>query len=487
MSVDVAEAEELRRRLHEAEDTLRAIRDGEVDALVVRGPKADQIFHLGDNESYRAFMEAMELGAAALDEQSRLLYANSALCGLLGVTFEALQESGLVQAMGASAGGALAALVRDSAEARATAELALPARGGRRHVLVTAAPLSLGFSTGRALTFTDMTERIDAAAAEESQRVGRAILGSSADAVVVCDARGHITQANPAALGLLEGSPIGRDFDEVFDFAFTPGAGIVTPGDIVAVTLSGGSVRNVEATLPSARGSRDLLISTAPLRYAGGAIGGCIVTLLDLTDRKALEKRQSLLMRELDHRMKNMLTLVASISARTMATSAGLTDFKERFSQRLSALAATQDLLATRAWEDLLLEDLIRSEIAPFVPTASARVGLERLGVRVSREAAVALGLVFHELVTNAVKYGALSVEAGRVLVSATPRADGGLEVVWREEGGPPVEPLSRRGFGQTVISRGLGASAAEPTRMEYRPEGVVCTLTLAPSAVVGA
>jgi two-component sensor histidine kinase len=304
---------------------------------------------------------------------------------------------------------------------------------------------------------------------------------------VVCDAAGRISQANPAALAFLEQSPLGKEFEEAFDIAFTPGAGVVTPGDIVAVTLSGGSVRNIEATLRSVRGPRDVLISTAPLRYSAGAIGGCIVTLLDLTERKALEKRQALLMRELDHRMKNMLTLVASISARTMATSASLGDFKERFSQRLAALAATQDLMAARAWEELSLDDLIRSELAPFVPAASARVSLSGVDVQVSREAAVALGLVFHELVTNAVKYGALSVETGRVAVTGARQADGSLEVVWREAGGPPVAPPQRSGFGQTLISRGLGQSAAAPTRIDYAPEGVVCTLTLAPMVIVGA
>lgn len=104
---------------------------------------------------------------------------------------------------------------------------------------------------------------------------------------------------------------------------------------------------------------------------------------------------------------------------------------------------------------------------------------MEGLEVEVSRDAAVALGLVFHELVANAVKYGAFSNESGRVSIRAQRLEGGGLEILWEEAEGPPVSPPARRGFGETVIARGLGQFAGGGTTVDYRPEGVTCRMLL--------
>ncbi|WP_207536672.1 sensor histidine kinase [Sabulicella rubraurantiaca] len=473
------ELSELRRRLAEAEDTLRAIREGEVDALVVRSVEREQVFHLvGGDETYRAFMESMELGAAALDADGRLLYVNAALPGLLGVPAGMLESQGLLETLGV-AGAALRDLLAPEQNCRRSAEVTLQLDGRQRHLLVTAAPLPLPYGEGHALTFTDITQRLDAVAREESERIGRAIMASAIEAVAVCDAQGIVSHASPAATQMLGVSPLGRPFSEAFPLAFAPGAGAMDAGDLVAVALRGGAARAMEATLRTAQRTRDILLSVSPLRKAGGAVGGCIVTLMDVSERRALEKRQELLMRELDHRMKNMLALVLSISARTLEGATGLQDFAERFTQRLSALAATQDLLAGKVLSGLSLQQLIAAEVAPYVSALSARISMQGLEVEVSRDAAVALGLVFHELVTNAVKYGALSNESGRVSILGQRLQDGGLEILWEEAGGPPVRPPARRGFGETVIARGLGQFAGGGTTVEYRPEGVTCRMLL--------
>lgn len=481
-----AEVDDLRRRLQEAEETLRAIQQGEVDALVVRGGEAEQVFHLvGGAESYRAFMESMDLGAAALDEHGRLLYANAALSALVGQPSDALARIGLAGALGREAWLAVEPLLARAAEGRQRAEVRLKAGERRRHLVVTVAELPLVFSTGYALTFTDVTERIEAAAAAESERIGRAIMASANEAVVVCDQAGIITHANAAVLELLPSSPVGQPFETAFRLAFAAGAGPMQADDLVAVALAGGQLRGVEASIALPGGPRDLLLSAAPLRQGGGAAAGCIVTLMDLTERKGLEKRQALLMRELDHRMKNMLTLVQSISTRTLATARDLADFGDRFAQRLAALAATQNLLAEKAWQEVSLDELIAAELAPYVAPRSARVRLEGLGAKVSRDAAVSVGLVFHELVTNAVKYGALSNETGRVVVEGHPVEGGGLEVCWKESGGPAVKAPARRGFGQTVIARGLGQSGAGAAQVEFSPGGVVCCMRLSADSLV--
>jgi two-component sensor histidine kinase len=481
-----SELDDLKRRLAEAEQTLHAIQRGDADAVIVHGAGRDEVFHLvGGAEPYRAFMEAMDLGAAALDEANVLLYANTALAALLQCSPEILQRDGLFAALGQPAATLVADVLHGADEARRSTQIAIATPGGRRHLVVNAAPLSLGFGVGRALTFTDITERVAAAAAEEAERVGRAIMASANEAVVLCDAEGRVTHANPAVLRILDASPVGLRLQDALPLSFAAGAGALATEDLVAVSLGGGSLRGLEATVLGEAKVRDLMVSATPLRHADGAVGGCLVSLIDLSERKALEKRQALLMRELDHRMKNMLMLVQSISSRTLATSRDLPDFKGRFMQRIEALAATQDLLARRAWEGLSIQDLVDVELAPFASLGARRVALDSLSVEVGREAAVALGLVFHELVTNAVKYGALSNDAGTVVIAAARVADG-LEITWREQGGPPVAgPPKRHGFGQTVIARGLGHSASAPTQVEFRPEGVFCRMTLSPSALI--
>jgi two-component sensor histidine kinase len=150
--------------------------------------------------------------------------------------------------------------------------------------------------------------------------------------------------------------------------------------------------------------------------------------------------------------------------------------FRTAFGRRLEALAATHTLLAGDVWNGLTLEDLIGAELAPYVTVGSERVQLDGVGVRVVPDAAVALGLILHELVTNAVKYGALCNDTGRISIRAQQNA-GVVEIVWEENGGPPVSPPEKMGFGQTLIARGLGNHGDQATKVEFRPEGLVCRM----------
>jgi PAS domain S-box-containing protein len=467
---------ELRRRLDEAEETLRAIRDGEVDALVVRGAEQDEVFALGGQDSYRAFMEAMDIGAAALDGQGRLMYANAALCMLLGRSAKDLQKNGIFSALTESAGRTVRQLIHDAEGNRRSRQVALPCAGGYCHVEVTVAPLALSFSHGHALTFTDVTERIEAAAAHEGDRIGHAIMASSNEAVVACNREGRITHANAGVRQFFDGTSVGKLFDQAFPLGFSLSSGLVAGSDLIGVALAGTAVRGIQATLTREGGDRDLLLSAAPLRQSGDTIFGCVVTIADITERRATEKRQALLMGELTHRVKNTLTLVMAIAHRTIAGSKDMAEFRVAFGRRLDALAATHTLLASDVWKGLTLEDLITAELAPYVTVGSERVRLDGVDVRVLPDTAVALGLIFHELVTNAVKYGALCTETGRITIRAAPKDDL-IEICWQEEGGPTVVQPEKMGFGQTLIARGLGRQGAQATKVEFRPEGLHCRM----------
>lgn len=467
---------DLRRRLAEAEETLRAIREGEVDALVVRGAQEYEVFALGGQDSYRAFMEAMDIGAAALDANGSLIYANAALCSLFGRSAKELQDQGLFAALGDDTAQIVRQLIREAASNRRSRHVVLPLSGGFCHVEVTVAPMALGFGHGHALTFTDVTERIESAAAHESDRIGRAIMASSNEAVVVCSRDGTITHTNAGVRQFTDGSAVGLKFDQAFSFQFGVGAGLISGEDLVDVALAGTAVRGVRATLKRNGNTQDVLLSAGPLRQSSETVGGCLVTLADVTEQRATEERQALLVSELTHRVKNTLTMVMSIANRTIAGSKDLVDFRTAFARRLEALAATHNLLAEGAWDGLTFEEIVNAELVPYVMLGSDRIRLENVDFAVSPEVAVALGLILHELVTNAVKYGSLSRDSGSISISARPTGSM-IEITWRESGGPEVMPPTKTGFGQTLIARGLGQSGEYATRVEFAPTGLICRM----------
>lgn len=478
--LDALSPEILRQRLIEAEETLRAIRDGEADALVVRSNERDQVFALaGGEESYRALMEAMDIGALALDGDGRVLYANAAFCTLVGAEASALQRDGFDLHLDGPVALELKTGAIAAREAHFQTQFVLPSGAENRHVVLSAGPLPLAFGQGSILTLTDVTAGVEAAAAEESERIGRAVMASANEPVIVCDHAGMITNANAAVTSLLNADPVGRTFEEAFPLEFPIGSGIMHVDDLLAVAIEGNAVRGIEASAPFADPPKDLLVSAAPLRLPGRAVGGCVITLIDLTERKVAEKRQALLMRELDHRVKNAITMVLSICSRTISSSADLSDFRDRFTKRLQALAATHNLLADSKWRGLDLAALVQGELSPYVSASGPRLVTQGLDRKISTDIAVALGLVIHELATNAVKYGALSCDLGSVSVIARDLPDNRFEIVWRESGGPEIKTPITPGFGQTLIARSLKRGHGTGAEVKFAPDGLVCRIVL--------
>ncbi|MEX6505943.1 HWE histidine kinase domain-containing protein [Jiella sp. M17.18] len=469
----------LKLRLEEAEELIRAIREGEVDALVVEGARPAEVFTLeGGPEPYRVFMEAMETGAAALDGSHRLLFANKALCQLLGRSRMEIEEEGLVEAFGAEHAAGFEQLFHAAAAGAAAMELQLHLGGRTLHLHISAAPLQVGPSLGFALTVTDLTDRIRAAAIEESERLARAVIASANEAVVVCDLDGRITHSNAAALAICPQAPLGKRFDEAIPLILPDMTGLVSGEDLIGVAVAGGTIQGIEATAPKAPKARSLLVSAAPLIVGSDEIRGCVVTMVDLTERKKAEQQQLLLMRELDHRVKNTLALVTSICARTASSEDTVDGFRRAFLGRIQALSATHNLLAEKSWTDLTLRSIVVAELAPFVGEGDPRLSLEGLDVRIAPRAATAIGLVLHELATNAVKYGALSHAYGDLKVAAALDPDAGrLTVTWRETGGLITAEPVRRGFGRTVIARSLAYAKDGGADLAFEPEGVACVM----------
>jgi two-component sensor histidine kinase len=171
--------------------------------------------------------------------------------------------------------------------------------------------------------------------------------------------------------------------------------------------------------------------------------------LQDITERKAHEERIHLLMREVNHRTKNMLSFVQAIARQTAARQPE--DFIGCFAERIQALAANQDLLIRNDWRGVDVEDLVRAQLAHFVDLVGSRIVVDGPLLRLNPASAQAIGLALHELATNAGKYGALSTDFGRVAVCWGTVGDT-FTMSWTERDGPPIAAPKRRGFGSTVV-----------------------------------
>jgi len=202
---------------------------------------------------------------------------------------------------------------------------------------------------------------------------------------------------------------------------------------------------------------------------------------LDITDRKEAEQHQRLLMAEVDHRAKNMLAVVQAMLRLTKAET--IDDFRTVLEGRVAALSHAHTLLAESRWRGANLNRLLREELAPFGGPESARVGLEGPHVLMAPEAAQAMGLILHELATNAAKYGALSVPEGRLRVSWAVTGQG-LDLTWRELDGPPVRPPGDASFGTIVIDSSVTRQLGGRITRDWTPTGLVCRIALPPDTL---
>jgi two-component sensor histidine kinase len=212
-----------------------------------------------------------------------------------------------------------------------------------------------------------------------------------------------------------------------------------------------------------------------PIVAPSGEAWGVFVEGSDVTDRVHAERQQKLLVDELNHRVKNTLATVQAIAAQTLRSTADMETFREAFESRLMALSATHDLLTATNWRSAGLRDVLRVEFRPY---GAERYRLEGPEVSLTPAEALALGLLFHELATNAAKYGALSTSSGCVEIAWTTN-DKGLELTWRERGGPAVMAPTRRGFGSRLIERSLKGALAGDAVLEFAPTGLVCRIVL--------
>ncbi len=327
-------------------------------------------------------------------------------------------------------------------------------------------------------------------AERERQRAGallRSIMETAAGLIYAKDRQGRLLAANEAVLQM-----IGRPWEDVkghtdLDLLTDPiQAHAVMCND--RLVMEQGSVQRVEEPVSGEDGRERVWYATkAPMRDSTGQVIGLVGVSVDITDRKRDEDRLRLMINELNHRVKNTLATVQAIAWQTLRGTN--TAVRGTLENRLLAVASAHDVLTRKKWEGAALDDVVSGALAPF-GGRGGRFQVSGPPLLLCPRAALALAMGLHELATNALKHGALSVASGRVginwdiLTGDVPS----LRLSWTERGGPPVLPPTRRGFGIRLLERTLAQDLGGSARISFdTPEGITCQIQAPLSEVVAA
>lgn len=320
-----------------------------------------------------------------------------------------------------------------------------------------------------------------AAALAERERLLRAIGESTGELIFAKDREHRLLYANNATLAVIgkrADEVIGRSDRDWHDDAAEAEAIIANDEHV----LTTGETLRVAEHFTGADGEERVFEGTkAPMRDARGEIVGVVGVSRDMTERNRQQRHLRLMVDELNHRVKNTLAIVQSIAHQTFRGTAAATGALPTFEDRLAALAKAHGLLTRESWESVDLGELIGEAVHGHIGQGE-RFTIGGPAVRLAPKTAVTIAMALHELSTNAAKYGALSVDGGRITIDwSVSREDGvplpALCLCWRESGGPRVIAPTRRGFGSRMIERALAAELHGKVTLDFRPEGVVCTI----------
>lgn len=282
----------------------------------------------------------------------------------------------------------------------------------------------------------------------------------SGDAIMSVSLDGRILSWNSAAeelYGYRADEAIGRQHSELIPFAR-----LKEIDEKFAAARAGRSLR-LETVRRRKDGSLvEVSLDAGPVRSVDGDLVGISVIAHDISQRKRNEAHMEFVMRELSHRTKNLITVIIAVARRTARQAGDFADFENKFTGRLHGLARSHDLLVHTDWIGASIEELVRSQLAPFI-TDPACLKTSGPDLLLRPEAVQNLGFALHELATNANKFGALCQSGGLVRIqwdiATTIAGEHRIRLSWQECGGPEVEPPKRTGFGSTVIHKLTEAS----------------------------
>lgn len=452
----------------EAEATIEAIHEGKVDALVVNGPEGPQIVMLQNaDQPYRVLVERMSDGALTIGPAGDILYANRRLADLAGEPLEAL------------VGRKFADLFEDGetvVSENASVPARLRARGATVPVSVWQSSIFMGGLSAKLVTITDLSVHKRVEEVVSAERFARSILEQSTEAILVLGPNGRITHASLVAAEMAAHPPAGRMFSEAFRIEQTS-----LPHDRLDTLLAAKPFHGLEIKLIHPRHGRgSFLLSAGPLLDETKQTIGAIVNLTDITARKRAEDQQTILVAELNHRVKNILAVVQAVSSQTMRTAPSLQVFSTTFSGRIRALSVAHDILTRTRWSGIGMSELLEAVLSPYLDSGHELIRLRGPPVLLPARAVVPLSMVVHELATNATKYGALSHPLGRVDVDWSVGHDGtpvvGLN--WLEMHGPKIRAAANTGFGTTLIRRVTDQDLEGSVELNFDPDGLHSVIT---------
>jgi two-component system CheB/CheR fusion protein len=240
---------------------------------------------------------------------------------------------------------------------------------------------------------------------------------------------------------------------------------------------------SIERRVTAQDGALHYLMRVFPYELSDSAASALLLTFVDITNVIRAEEYEKILVAEINHRVKNTLSVVMSIATNTFKRSTTLEGFSTGLMGRLQALAHTHDVLSRTNWANTPLRALIEGEIAPYAADEDKSVALDGPNLSLVPKAALAMGMAIHELATNAAKYGALSVPIGKVRVRWSIQgkaAEKNLIIEWIETGGPSVENArGHKGFGMELLERGLKFELGGETKLQFLPKGLHCLIQI--------
>lgn len=325
----------------------------------------------------------------------------------------------------------------------------------------------------------DITEQKKVAVAlEESERRQRLAIEAAGMAVWEVDLATDVL-TNSAELNRIFGFPEdGKPTIEDFRGCYLPGEREKTREAALKAIAAGSRHFEVEFRILRRDGQpRWLLLRGEILSSATGEFERVVGVVMDIDDQKQNAARQLIMMRELNHRVKNSLSVVQSIASQTFRSGATIEDALSSFNGRLKALADANDVLLTNRWSDFSFRLLLERILAPYRGSGSDPFTITGEDLDIPPRYNVSLALTLHELATNAAKYGALSVIEGRVIITCG-RNEGILSITWEERNGPVVQPPDRAGFGTKLLARIL-AREFEVLELRMLPGGVHCRIVI--------
>jgi PAS domain S-box-containing protein len=332
-----------------------------------------------------------------------------------------------------------------------------------------------GEITGGVNVLVDLTDRLNA---DHTNGHFAAIVESSDDAIISKDLNGIIRSWNKSAeriFGWTAEEAIGKHISLLI-----PADRIDEEPGIIERIRQGERVDHFE-TIRQHRDGTPISISLtiSPIKNAAGQVVGASKIARDITEKTRSDEARELLLHEIKHRVKNTLGTVQAIATQTFREGPRLE--RDAFAGRLRALSGAHDLLTQQDWNHVSARGMVERALAPFRENCQARFDLSGDEVILAANPALLLAMALHELATNAVKYGALSNEAGRASLTWHVRRhedDRRLCLEWRETDGPIVGAPARKGFGSTLIERALQQEQGRSC-FDFRPEGVICKLEI--------